>query len=156
MFYNFISFEFVLCIGAALALAALGGWHAYLVSFGQTSIELHVNKRERSRLKKLGLVRKLLQRLSFPQCPKNSVYQFRVGVSQPVRFRRASQLENVPRHRSLWKFLLAPRAVSVAAHTEWWCSAFPDVLFRRHRSGAKFFDRLALQLSRCCWVQFKR
>lgn len=52
----FASFAFVLCAGAAFSDGALGVWHAYLISSGQTAIELQINQRERSRCRQLGLV----------------------------------------------------------------------------------------------------
>lgn len=54
------SFAFVLCAGAAFADGALGVWHAFLVSTGQTAIEMQINQRERSRCRQLGLVRRFI------------------------------------------------------------------------------------------------
>ncbi|GFR86669.1 palmitoyltransferase [Elysia marginata] len=55
-FHNAIIFEFVLCAGVSVALGLLFIWHARLVSMGQTSIELHVNNKERARLRKKNKV----------------------------------------------------------------------------------------------------
>ena len=40
----------------ALALGALTIWHAVLISRGETSIERHINKKERRRLQAKGRV----------------------------------------------------------------------------------------------------
>lgn len=40
----------------ALALGALTAWHAVLISRGETSIERHINKKERRRLQEKGRV----------------------------------------------------------------------------------------------------
>lgn len=40
----------------ALALGALTVWHAVLISRGETSIERHINKKERRRLQAKGRV----------------------------------------------------------------------------------------------------
>lgn len=40
----------------ALALGALTVWHAVLISRGETSIERHINKKERQRLQAKGRV----------------------------------------------------------------------------------------------------
>lgn len=40
----------------ALALGALTMWHAVLISRGETSIERHINKKERRRLQAKGRV----------------------------------------------------------------------------------------------------
>lgn len=40
----------------ALALGALTLWHAALITRGETSIERHINKKERQRLQKKGKV----------------------------------------------------------------------------------------------------
>ncbi|RUS76605.1 hypothetical protein EGW08_015647, partial [Elysia chlorotica] len=55
-FHNAIVFEFVLCAGVSVALGLLFFWHARLISMGQTSIEVHVNNKERARLKKKNKV----------------------------------------------------------------------------------------------------
>ncbi|TEA38252.1 hypothetical protein DBR06_SOUSAS110103 [Sousa chinensis] len=43
-----------LCSSVALALGALTVWHAVLISRGETSIERHINKKERRRLQAKG------------------------------------------------------------------------------------------------------
>ncbi|XP_040110743.1 palmitoyltransferase ZDHHC16 isoform X5 [Oryx dammah] len=45
-----------LCSSVALALGALTAWHAVLISRGETSIERHINKKERQRLQAKGRV----------------------------------------------------------------------------------------------------
>ncbi|XP_006880128.1 PREDICTED: probable palmitoyltransferase ZDHHC16 isoform X4 [Elephantulus edwardii] len=45
-----------LCSSVALALGALTVWHAVLISRGETSIERHINKKERRRLQAKGRV----------------------------------------------------------------------------------------------------
>ncbi|XP_045147483.1 palmitoyltransferase ZDHHC16 isoform X2 [Echinops telfairi] len=45
-----------LCSSVALALGALTAWHAVLISRGETSIERHINKKERRRLQARGRV----------------------------------------------------------------------------------------------------
>ncbi|XP_055416791.1 palmitoyltransferase ZDHHC16 isoform X6 [Bubalus kerabau] len=45
-----------LCSSVALALGALTIWHAVLISRGETSIERHINKKERQRLQAKGRV----------------------------------------------------------------------------------------------------
>ncbi|XP_059152933.1 palmitoyltransferase ZDHHC16-like [Physella acuta] len=57
-FHNAVILQFLLCAGVAVALGLLGVWHARLISQGQTSIEQHINKRERTRLRKKNLVYK--------------------------------------------------------------------------------------------------
>lgn len=48
-----VVFVFVLAFSVGAALAGLLGWHVYLISTGQTTIEFYVNKarRERARLR---------------------------------------------------------------------------------------------------------
>lgn len=60
-FHNVVILQFLLCAGVAVALGLLGVWHARLISQGQTSIEQHINKRERARLRKKNLVSSLSQ-----------------------------------------------------------------------------------------------
>ena len=45
-----------MCSAVSVALGALMFWHANLIHRGETSIEVHINKKERERLKKKGLV----------------------------------------------------------------------------------------------------
>ena len=47
---------FFVCVGVTVALAILGGWHVYLVSFSETTIEFYTNKRTAQRMKKEGQV----------------------------------------------------------------------------------------------------
>lgn len=56
-FHNAVIFQFMLCAGVSVALGLLTLWHARLISRGETSIEAHINARERKRYKKKGLVK---------------------------------------------------------------------------------------------------
>ncbi|XP_019411047.1 PREDICTED: probable palmitoyltransferase ZDHHC16, partial [Crocodylus porosus] len=53
-FHKSIVYLWVLCSSVALALGALTLWHAALITRGETSIERHINKKERQRLQKKG------------------------------------------------------------------------------------------------------
>ena len=55
-FHHLIVYEFMLCSGVAIALGLLTLWHARLICRGETSIEVHINRKERKRLKKKGLI----------------------------------------------------------------------------------------------------
>ncbi|XP_050397684.1 palmitoyltransferase ZDHHC16 [Patella vulgata] len=55
-FHNLVIFEFLLCTGVSIALGLLTMWHFRLISRGETSIEQHINNKERKRLKKRGVV----------------------------------------------------------------------------------------------------
>nr|DBA14945.1 TPA: hypothetical protein GDO54_004218 [Pyxicephalus adspersus] len=59
MFHKCIIYLWVLCSSVALALGALTLWHAMLITRGETSIERHINKKERKRLLTIGKVNKL-------------------------------------------------------------------------------------------------
>nr|XP_037282850.1 palmitoyltransferase ZDHHC16-like isoform X2 [Rhipicephalus microplus] len=54
----YITFTVFICIGIFFALGALTMWHARLITHGETSIEAHINKTERIRLGKEGVVYK--------------------------------------------------------------------------------------------------
>ncbi|KAH9520083.1 Palmitoyltransferase zdhhc16a [Bulinus truncatus] len=56
--HSAIILQFILCAGVAVALALLGVWHARLISRGETSIEQHINSKERARLKKKNIIYK--------------------------------------------------------------------------------------------------
>ncbi|NP_001120250.1 palmitoyltransferase ZDHHC16 [Xenopus tropicalis] len=56
MFHKCIIYLWVLCSSVALALGALTLWHAMLITRGETSIERHINKKERKRLESIGKV----------------------------------------------------------------------------------------------------
>ena len=56
LLHNAVIFQFILCAGVSVALGLLMMWHARLISRGETSIEAHINTRERKRYKKKGLV----------------------------------------------------------------------------------------------------
>ena len=47
---------FFICLGVTVALTILGGWHMYLISVSETTIEFYLNKRDARRLKKEGKV----------------------------------------------------------------------------------------------------
>ncbi|XP_037996228.1 palmitoyltransferase ZDHHC16 isoform X5 [Motacilla alba alba] len=54
-FHKSVVYLWVLCSSVALALGALTVWHAALITRGETSIERHINRKERQRLQKKGL-----------------------------------------------------------------------------------------------------
>ncbi|KXJ23491.1 palmitoyltransferase ZDHHC16 [Exaiptasia diaphana] len=56
--HNSIIFVFMLCSAVAIALGLLSGWHILLILKGETSIELHINKKNRIEYRKLGKVYK--------------------------------------------------------------------------------------------------
>ncbi|KAG8435427.1 hypothetical protein GDO86_013386 [Hymenochirus boettgeri] len=56
IFHKCIIYLWVLCSSVALALGALTLWHAMLITRGETSIERHINKKERKRLQSAGKV----------------------------------------------------------------------------------------------------
>ncbi|XP_064465552.1 palmitoyltransferase ZDHHC16-like [Ornithodoros turicata] len=51
-----ITFTVLVCIGVFFALGALTAWHAQLITRGETSIEAHINKKERERLAKDSII----------------------------------------------------------------------------------------------------
>uniref|UniRef100_A0A8D2Q5L7 Zinc finger DHHC-type containing 16 n=1 Tax=Varanus komodoensis TaxID=61221 RepID=A0A8D2Q5L7_VARKO len=55
-FHKSIVYAWVLCSSVALALGALMLWHSVLITRGETSIERHINRKERKRLQKKGKV----------------------------------------------------------------------------------------------------
>ncbi|RXM36897.1 putative palmitoyltransferase ZDHHC16 [Acipenser ruthenus] len=54
VFHKCIIYLWVLCSSVALALGGLTLWHATLISRGETSIERHINHKEKHRLEKKG------------------------------------------------------------------------------------------------------
>lgn len=56
-FHHFITYEFLLCSAVSVAVGLLTAWHARLIQRGETSIEVHINRREAARFKKKGMVR---------------------------------------------------------------------------------------------------
>ncbi|XP_004580057.2 palmitoyltransferase ZDHHC16 isoform X4 [Ochotona princeps] len=56
MTHKSLVYLWFLCSSVALALGALTIWHAVLISRGETSIERHINKKERRRLQAKGRV----------------------------------------------------------------------------------------------------
>ncbi|XP_063818413.1 palmitoyltransferase ZDHHC16 isoform X2 [Pseudophryne corroboree] len=56
VFHKCIIYLWVLCSSVALALGALTLWHTMLITRGETSIERHINKKERKRLLTKGKV----------------------------------------------------------------------------------------------------
>ena len=49
-----VLYEFALCLAVTVALSGLLVWHSILISRGETSIERHINRREKKRLQELG------------------------------------------------------------------------------------------------------
>ena len=47
---------FFICVGVTVALSILGGWHLFLISVSETTIEFYLNKREAMKLRKEGKV----------------------------------------------------------------------------------------------------
>ncbi|KAL5471524.1 hypothetical protein EMCRGX_G029647 [Ephydatia muelleri] len=45
---------FFICVGVTVALSILGGWHLFLISVSETTIEFYLNKREAMKLRKEG------------------------------------------------------------------------------------------------------
>ena len=41
----FVMLVFFVCFAVTIALLLLGGWHVYLVTVAETSIEVHVNRK---------------------------------------------------------------------------------------------------------------
>ena len=54
--HTLVVLMFFVCLGVTGALTILGGWHVYLVSFSETTIEFYTNKRTARRMKKEGQV----------------------------------------------------------------------------------------------------
>ena len=48
--------QWFICLGVIIALSILGGWHLYLISVSETTIEFYTNKRDARRLKQEGKV----------------------------------------------------------------------------------------------------
>jgi palmitoyltransferase len=67
---------FFVCLGVTGALTILGGWHVYLVSFSETTIEFYTNKRTARRMKKEGQVFKNMYHYG---CWNNWVLFFGLG-----------------------------------------------------------------------------
>ncbi|KAK9400952.1 putative palmitoyltransferase ZDHHC16 [Crotalus adamanteus] len=55
-FHKSIVYAWVLCSSVALALGALMLWHSALITRGETSIERHINRKEKKRLQKKGKI----------------------------------------------------------------------------------------------------
>ncbi|KAK3095184.1 hypothetical protein FSP39_011170 [Pinctada imbricata] len=55
-YHNAVIYEFVICSAVALALGVLVIWHVKMISTAETNIEIHINRKERERLKKVGLI----------------------------------------------------------------------------------------------------
>ena len=54
--HSLVIVVFFVCVGVTMALTILGGWHVYLVSLSETTIEFYTNKRDALRMKKEGQV----------------------------------------------------------------------------------------------------
>ena len=52
--------QWFVCLGVTIALLILGGWHFYLISVSETTIEFYTNKRDARMMKKEGKVRGFL------------------------------------------------------------------------------------------------
>nr|XP_022341372.1 probable palmitoyltransferase ZDHHC16 [Crassostrea virginica] len=55
-YHTAVVYEFVLCSAVVVALTLLVLWHVRMISFGETNIEVYINRKEVVRLKKLGLI----------------------------------------------------------------------------------------------------
>lgn len=55
-YHTAVVYEFVLCSAVVIALSLLVLWHVRMISYGETNIEVYINRKEVDRLKKLGLV----------------------------------------------------------------------------------------------------
>lgn len=55
--HSLVLIVFFVCVGVTGALSVLGGWHLYLISLSETTIEFYTNKRDALRMKKEGQVR---------------------------------------------------------------------------------------------------
>ena len=55
-FHNMVICEFMVPAAVSVAMIGLIVWHAVLISRGETSIEVHLNKKERKRQEKQNLV----------------------------------------------------------------------------------------------------
>uniref|UniRef100_UPI00358FAE4C palmitoyltransferase ZDHHC16-like isoform X2 n=1 Tax=Myxine glutinosa TaxID=7769 RepID=UPI00358FAE4C len=53
-YHNSVIFIWILCSTVASVLGLLTAWHAVLISHGETSVERHINRKERRRLCKEG------------------------------------------------------------------------------------------------------
>lgn len=51
---GFVIIVFFICVGVTVALTILGGWHLFLISVSETTIEFYLNKREAMRLRREG------------------------------------------------------------------------------------------------------
>ena len=49
--------QWFVCLGVTIALSILGGWHVYLISVSETTIEFYTNKRDARKMRKEGKVR---------------------------------------------------------------------------------------------------
>lgn len=54
--HSLVLIVFFVCVGVTASLTILGGWHVYLISFSETTIEFYTNKRDARRMKKEGQV----------------------------------------------------------------------------------------------------
>ena len=54
--HSLVMVVFFVCVGVTGALTILGGWHLYLISFSETTIEFYTNKRDAMRMKREGQV----------------------------------------------------------------------------------------------------
>lgn len=54
-FHNAVLYEFILASGVVVAISLLLAWHIRMISSNETNIEIHINKKETTRLKALGI-----------------------------------------------------------------------------------------------------
>ena len=56
LYHSCIVYSALLCMAVFFILGGLTAWHARLITNGETSIESHINKKERERFKKMNKV----------------------------------------------------------------------------------------------------
>ena len=54
--HSVVAIEFMLCSCVAVAVGALAGWHIMLISRGETSVEVYINRNMTKKMKKEGKV----------------------------------------------------------------------------------------------------
>jgi hypothetical protein len=53
---HIVVFECMLCSGVAVAVGCLACWHVMLISRGETSVEVYINKKTKAKMRKEGNV----------------------------------------------------------------------------------------------------
>ena len=51
-----VCLQWFVCIGVTISLSILGGWHLYLITVSETTIEFYTNKREARMMREEGKV----------------------------------------------------------------------------------------------------